>query len=250
MDQFNFKGFIFSLFVPAVMSGLGDSVNPCNFATLLIFIIVLSNIGHTPMRLFLFGGLFIVLAGGIQFLSVLGSWDHFLTLTIALEILCFGYLLIAAAFLFLGVMHALDWWRYKKQCNTECFKLQLPVFFQDKVENHSLNLKQKIFTITKHTIVVVFVAIFMPFIGAIYPQNEYVFIVHSFLMAGGDKGFAYWSFGLYSFAMVLPLIAAWLVIWFLALRKKRSVKIISYYKGIMAALFFATGIGLGYFFLQ
>jgi len=250
MGQLNFNEYIFSLFIPAIVTGLGDSFNPCNFATLLIFVTILSNIGNTSKRLFLFGGLFIVLAGGIQFLSALGSWDQFLTLTIALEILTYGYLLLAAAFLFLGVIHAMDWWRYKKQCNTECFKLRLPVFFQENVENRSLKLRQKIFKNIGNTIVVVFAAIFLPFIGAIYPQNEYVFVVHSFLMAGGDKGFVYQSFGLYSFAMVLPLIIAWLIIWFLALRKKRGGRIISYYKGVLAALYFAAGIGLGYFFLN
>jgi len=250
MVQYNLKGYIFSLLVPAFMSGLGDSINPCNFATLLIFITVLSNIGHTPMRLFFFGGLFIVLAAGVHYLSVFGSWDYFLTLTIALEILTFGYLLLSAAFLFLGAVHALDWLRYKKQRTAECFKLRMPAFFQDKVEGHSLTVRKKIFIMIRDIIAVAFAAILMPFISAIYPQNEYVFVVHSFLMAGGDKGFVRQSFGFYSFAMVLPLIIAWLIIWFLALQKKRSVKIISYYKGILAALYFATGIGLGYFFLH
>jgi len=250
MVQYNIRGYIFSLLVPAFMSGLGDSINPCNFATLLVFITVLSNVGHTPLRIFFLGGFFIILAARVHYLSVYGSWDYFLTLTIALEILTFGYRLLAAAFLFLGVVHALDWWKYKKKGSVDCFKLKLPVFFQDKVESHSLTVRKKIFIFVRDIITVVFAAILMPFISAIYPQNEYVFVVHSFLMAGGDEGFVRQSFGFYSFAMVLPLFIAWLIIWFLALRKKRTITTISYYKGILAVLYFATGIGLGYFFLH
>jgi hypothetical protein len=93
-------------------------------------------------------------------------------------------------------------------------------------------------------------AIIIPLVGTIYPQSEYVFIVHSFFMAGGDKELVQQSFDLYSFAMVLPLMITWLAIWILTLGKKRGAKVISYYKGILSALYIATGIGLGYFFLN
>lgn len=243
-------GFEFSLFVPVVMSGLGDSINPCNFTTLLIFIMILSRIGYTPIRIVVYGGLFICFAGGVQFLSVLGSWDQLLTLPIVLDVLRFGYLLTAAAFLYFGVVHILDWQRYKKDNDTKHFKLQLPVFFQDLAENCPPMKLKRILAVIQNISFVGFAAISMSLVGAVYPQNEYVFIVHSFLMSGGDRGFVYQNFSLYVFAMVLPLILAWVTILSLALRKKHSAKIISYYKGILSALFIATGIGLGCFFLN
>ena len=250
MNQSTLEKFDFSMLVPALTSGLGDSINPCNFATLLIFIIILSHIAYTPLRIIILGGLFIGLAGGVQWLSVTGLWDQLLTAKIILDAMRIGYLLIAAAFLFLGIMHILDWWRYKREHDTNCFKLQLPVFFRNKSENSPLKFWKKVLAFMSNVSLIFVAAIFMSFIGAVYPQSEYMYIVHSFLVSGGGREFARQSFGLYSLAMVLPLIITWFVILFLALWKKRGAKIISYYKGILSALFISTGLGLGYFFLN
>jgi len=250
MDQSTLKGFDFSVLVPALTTGLGDSVNPCNFATLLIFVTILSYIAHTPLRIIIFGGLFIAFAGGIQLLSVWGLLDQMLTQPIILDVIRIGYLLTAAVFLFLGIMHILDWWRYKQQSDTKCFKLPLPVFFRNKSEDHQLKLWKKVLIFSLNLCLVAFSAFIMSFIGTVYPQSKYMFVVHSFLMAGGDRGFAQQSFSVYSLAMILPLIIAWFVILCLALWKKRGVKIVSYYKGILSALFISTGLGLGYFFLS
>ena len=183
-------------------------------------------------------------------LSVMGFWDQLLTHPIILDIVRMGYLLIAAAFFFLGIMHILDWWRYKKERDTACFRLKLPVFFQSNIENRPLKWWQKVFAIVGDVGLIVFAAVMMSFIGTVYPQNEYLFIVHSFLVAGGDRGFAFQSFGLYSIVMVLPMIVAWIVVLCLALSKNRGAKIISYYKGILSALLVSTSIGIGYFFLK
>ena len=238
------------MLVGAFTSGLGDSINPCNFATILIFITILSYAAHTSKQLCLYGSLFIGLSGGIQYILVQGFLDPLLTSGIILEVIRYGYLLIAVAFLFLGGMHILDWKKYRKNNSTEYFKLQLPIFFQDRIKDQPLNVMQKVLQVVQNIGVFAFAAIILSFTGAVYPQSEYVFIVHSFLMAGQNDRLAYQSLGFYSFAMVLPLITVWLLIWFIALREKHKVKIISYYKGILASLFTATGIGLGYFFLN
>jgi len=250
MDQSALNGFDFSLLVPALTAGLRDSINPCNFASILILIIILSHIAHTPLRIILFGGLFIGLTGGVQMLSVMGFWDPLLTYPIILDVVRMGYFLVATAFLFLGTVHIIDWWRYKKIRDTACFKLKLPVFFQSKSESRPSKWWQKVLTITRKVITIVFAAVMMSFIGAVYPQSEYMFIVHSFFVSGGDRGFTFQSFGIYSIAMVLPMIMAWIIILCLALWKNRGAKMISYYKGILAALLISTSVGIGYFFLN
>lgn len=238
------------MFVGAFTSGLGDSINPCNFAMLLIFVTILSRVAYGPKEVFLYGCLFICISGGIQYFSVQGFFDQLLTLNIVLEIIRYSYLLIAAALLFLGAMHILDWKNYKKHNNIECFKLQSPVFFQDKFNDRPLDLKERSLAIVQNTGVIVFAASVLSFMGAVYPQSEYVYILHSFLMSGQNSVLAHQSLGFYSFAMVVPLIIIWFLICFIVFSGKRSVKIVSYYKGVSAALFIATGFGLGHFFLN
>lgn len=89
----------------------------------------------------------------------------------------------------------------------------------------------------------------MTFMGSIYPEDEYVFALLSFLLAGGDRGFTLQSFFLYSTAAVLPLIFAWLAILCIARKGTKSPKVVLYYKGILSALFLAAAVGVGYLFL-
>jgi len=96
----------------------------------------------------------------------------------------------------------------------------------------------------------VLIACAVTLLGSVYPQREYIFIVHSYLSAGGDVPFALWSFFQYSLASVLPLMVVWAGVFGAGSKARGNLKALRLYKVISAALFLGVGIGLGYFLLN
>lgn len=235
---------------PAFIIGVEDGINPCGFAAALILMLYLSFIGYTRRHIILYGGLLIFSAWLTQFTIAFGFWDYFLTLNGVLFVVQGLYWLLAGIFLVLGILNILDWWRYKKYLDMDCFRVKLPAFFRIRRASRVISQRRKIVLVMGIAILTFLVGEIVALMGSIYPQDEYIFIVHSFFMSGGDRVFVYWSMILYSFAMVLPMIVAWLMILVLVSLKKRNSKVILYYKGVTAALFLSTGTGLGCFLLK
>lgn len=240
----------FSFALPPVFKvGIYDGINPCGFATALIFVLYLSSVGYTQKRVFWLGLLFIVSSVVAQFGLACGLCDFIVTVPFVMLFLRIFYFLLAAIFLVLGVIHIMDRWQYGKYFNTKRFKCKVPVFFNDSQSEKPAASKTKRFLIIiEITLLTIAIGFFMTLCSSIYPQSEYIFIVHSYYMAGGDARFARLSFFQYSFATALPLAVVWIAILFSGLMKKKT-KVILYYKGISAALFLSVGIGLGYFLL-
>jgi len=241
----------FSLLSKAFLAGLGDSFSAGNIATVLIFVLFLSVIGLTGKRVFLLGLLFVGIVGGMQFSSVMGAWDHVITHLFFLNASRFIYLLLAIYFLYLGIVNIADWWKYKKSNDIQRFRLNLPVFLHcgDKPKVSIEGWLKKIFEAVRFILLTVFIAFVGALLALTFPQNEYIFIVHSFMMAGGDKIFVNLSFILYSLAVILPLIALWILIVWIFLKKRGDTKAILYYKLTGAALCLSAGIGIGCYFL-
>jgi len=250
MNEPNMGEYGFSVLFPALKIGVEDSINPCGIAAALIFVILCSYFGYRQRHIFWLGTLFIASAVGTQHMLGLGYWDLVLTAPFIFNFIRTTYLILAVTFIILGALNISDWRKYKKHLDIECFRLKLPVFFQDYQKNRLLTGKHKVLRVINIILFTAFTGFVVTLMGSIYPQNEYVFILHSFLLSGGDRGFVYTSFFLYSLAMNMPTIAAWLTIIWLTRKKKKNVRALLYFKGVISALFFSTGIGLGYFYLS
>lgn len=235
--------------LPAFTAGAYDGINPCGFASVLIFAVYLAYVGHTQKHIFWLGILFVISAILTHYTLAIGMFDAILLLPIALYAIRVIYWFLAASFLMFGVLNILDWWQYKKHFDVTCFRCTLPAYLNDSKSGQIAGIKKKIFTILLFILLAFFVAVTMTIAGSIYPQREYIFIVHSFLMAGGNSKFALLSFFQYSVASVLPLVLIWIVIFFVGCKARGKAKAISYYKGISSALFLSVGIGLGFFLL-
>ena len=250
MDLFNLWTKDFFLLIPALQVGMEDSLNPCGLASVVTFILFLSIVGKTKKRLFFLGLFYLIAALRFQWMSCKGYWDMFMVSPKILSIIMGVYGVMAAVFFFLGVVHLMDWIHYRRTLSIEHFKIKSPVFLmgrQAEISNHRIRviLKTAALVMTAY-----FLGGMMTLMGSMYPQQEYIFMVHSFGLSGGNRGFVQSSFFLYSFAMVMPVIAAWVGIFYGFFAQKRRQRNIVFYKGIMFALFCSSSFSLGYFLFR
>ncbi len=235
------------MLLPAFTVGMYDGVNPCNFASALVFLIYLSIIGKTQRRIFWLGSLFLMIIVATNVALAFGVFDSLMVMPFADKVVTIGYWAFTAAFFSFGFFDILDWGRYKKSSDTALFRRKLPAFLDELYPIESISVKKRILFGAIGVLVTILIAFGVTLAASIFPQREYVFIVHSFYIAGGDVLFAFWSFFQYSVALTLPLIAIWVIVLFLGRVGRTNAKVISYYKGISSALYLAVGVGLGYF---
>ena len=242
------QNFLFTL-LPAFKVGVNDAINPCGFATVLVFIYYLSAIGYTQKRVFWFGLLFILSSVAAHFGLTIGFFDPIVTSSLVLLLLRAFYFLLTSAFLVLGVLNIMDRWQYEKYSDVRRFRCKVPAFLKD-LENEKPYHKIKTFlVIVEFILLALVVGILVTVCSSLYPQREYIFIVHSYLMAGGNGRFAFASFFQYAVASTWPLVVAWAAVLCLNMARKKK-KAILYYKTILSALFLSVGVGLGYFLLS
>jgi hypothetical protein len=180
----------------------------------------------------------------------IGIFDSILTAPNILQMIRIVYWFLVCDFLIFGIFDIWDWLRYKKDFDASRFRSRLPAFLSDPQKGQVRNVGKRVLFGIQFVLLAFFFAVIMALAGSIYPQRDYIFIVHSYLMAGGDSKFAFWSFFQYSVASVLPLTVVWVVILCVGSKAREKVKVISYYKGISSALYLSVGIGLGVFLLQ
>lgn len=247
-DHHNLKQYSFFALLPAFKAGLYDGMNPCGFASALLLVLYLSWVGHTQRRVFWLGLMFIASSAITHFLLATGLFDAMITdFTVTL---CFQifYFVLVAVFLILGVFNMMDRRQYEKHFDTGKFRCKVPAFLKSR-PGETPESKMKEFLVAVELILSAMIAgIFVTLCASIYPQREYIFIVHSYLMAGGNAKFAFLSFFQYGIASVLPLVIAWFAVFLLGLGRTKT-NVILYYKGIAAALFLSVGAGLEYFLL-
>jgi len=239
----------FSL-IPSLTFGVSDGINPCGVTTSLIFFIFLVRVAHTRRQILLLGFVYIIAAGVANYFLLMGAGDIILQGAFIQKMIRILYLVFACVFVLTGVWHFVDWWRYKCANDVKCFRIKLPGFFG---QQPCLKTSSKVAAIFRKGLIAL-VGIILAFLTAImaniYPQSEYIFILHSFMMSGGDLVFVWWSFVLYSLAFILPVIITWVFIIWMSERSLVTGKFVSYFKGVLAAVLIATGIGLGYVFLK
>ena len=108
MDSHNFKPFYFFTLLPAFTVGIQDGINPCGFASALIFIMYLSVAGHTQKSIFWLGLLFIVSSVLAHFGLTIGVLDFIIIAPAIVRLLRIFYFLLAATFLILGIFNIVD----------------------------------------------------------------------------------------------------------------------------------------------
>jgi len=242
-------GFDPSIAVNVWSAGFMDGVNPCNFAAALIFIIYLSMFGFSVKRIVSLGGLYILCAGSVYYSSLTGSWDALLTTPGFLATARTLHLMMAVGFILMSVFELIDWSSCRKGHSVTHARLRLPAYFTEKTDGHehlAMSMGQVIGSIT----VAVLFAMIATMAALTYPQSKLIFIVHSYwLSVGSDKWFSHQLFFLYTAAMMTWMIVAWIKVWWLCFKRKKSLRTVLFYKAVLSALFLSTGIGLGLYYL-
>ena len=238
---------IFQLW-PAVKNGFFDGLNPCAGAILLIFVMVLSGVGYTGKRIFVFGLLFIGVTIFMHYVSAIGFWDYLWTLPVVTYWVRIVYFVLSCGFCVIGVLDVADRFRYERHGDIRKFRMPLPIFFCATEGGSHLSTWLRVAILGVSGVVIILMAALLTFASAIYPQSEYVFVLHSHLLSGSNVSLSSRSIFTYSTMMVLPLVIAWLIIFWIGTRKKRNKVLILFYKSILSALFISIGVGLAFSF--
>jgi hypothetical protein len=235
---------------PAFTTGIKDSLNPFWIAGVLFFVLLLSTEAHTRNRAVSIGLFFIVSAGMTQYWLTRGLGDPFFTQGYFLNVVAYYYLLVALIFFIIGGLNWSDWWGYKNFYNTDRFRFKLPVFLRRPEGDFTgsglwvgLNLVRSVF-------LAFFTGMVFTFTASIAPQDKYIYILYSHLLANGDMAFVNGSYILYSLGFVVPSAVIWMVVVWLTAQKEQGSVFISYYKGVSAIVFLLTGLGLTYWVSQ
>ena len=234
----------------AFKAGLGDSINPCVLASVLLFIVYISFQGKSKRRIFFLGLLYILASVRMQQMIIAGFWDGLLMNSVVQRLISIVYFCIAVGFIVLSALHFLDWQSSRFGYDKRRLWLNGPAFLHARKDTA---LKPGI----RCAIQLVFAAIsaylisaVFTLIAAIYPQTEYIYIVHSFGVSGGDRNLVKGMFFYYSVAMALPVIVVWVVLMLGKLFSNGRTNIQVFYNGVMASLFCSGGLGLMYFVLR
>lgn len=234
--------------LPAFTVGIQDGMNPCGFVSALILVLFLARVGHTRKHVFGLGLVFLLSSLVTDYGLSIGMFDFLLTSSIVTGLIRGLYFFLAAGFIVLGGINIFDRLQYEKYFNPQLFKHATPAFLKDT--RGGLEAKEKgFFVLVKLILLAVGIGAFVTLLSTIYPQQDFIYIIHSYYLSGGEKSFAYASFVQYSIALVLPQLIAWVAVLFLGEMRARR-KVVLYYKGISAALFLSVGIGLGHFLLR
>lgn len=237
----------FDLLYPALQAGFKDVLNPYNAATVLVFLIILSIWARKPLNIVLVGGVFIFTIGCAYFTSVFGYWDGLYLNEPFTSLIYIIYLLLGGAFILLGILEIMDRVRFKRESRIERFRLRLPCFFREDQGMKSRGRLISIILGIGSILLTFFIAQFIGVLAASFPQDEYIYVVYSFLLSGGNKGFVLRTFLLYCLVLIMPLIIAWIVVYFCSKKCKGNLRAVLIYKTVLSALYIATGVGLGCF---
>ena len=149
MNQCNSNRYSSFVLLPAFTAGFYDTLNPCSFASALIFILYLSSVGYTQKRVFWLGFLFIISAALAHFALVVGFFDRILLAPFIGRLLHLFYFLLGIVFLFLGAANIRDWWQHKKYSDVKCFKCKTPAFLQDAQSENLVGGKRRFLVFLK-----------------------------------------------------------------------------------------------------
>ena len=234
----------------AFKAGLGDGINPCILASVLIFIVYLSFFGETKRRIFVLGLLYVFAAVRMQEMITAGLWDGLLIGPLTQRAINIIYLFLSAGFSVLGVLNFLDWRSQRFSSGMKSLRLKTPAFLRVTEESTVSFGTRSALRIILIAILAFLIGAVVTLLAAIYPQTEYIYIVYSFLVSGGDKNLVRDMFFYYSVATALPLIITWVALMLVNLLFKGRENVCVLYNGAMAALYCSGGLGLGYFALQ
>jgi hypothetical protein len=186
----------------------------------------------------------------MQQMIIAGYWDVLLTSSLIIDAINILYLILSVGFITLGILNILDWGGYKKLGSIDSFRIKIPAFSMESRKNNTRIGGKGIAKLIAVILLTAFCGLLLNLMGAIYPQAEYMYIVHSFGVSGGNIDFVNFMFLHYSVAMSLPMIIAWIVMIVAKFSKTKKLGFVLYFKGIMAALLCASGAGLGYFVIR
>ena len=243
------KNSFFEIF-SAMKAGFYDGINPCSGATFLLFLVILSWIGYTRKRVLIFGSLFFVSSIFVQYFSAVGLFDYTWIFPVYVFWTRIAYFSLAAIFYVIGFLDFSDRVSFRKHGDIAKFRMPVPEFFLEtknpRQDSSWLNMLVLGFT----GILIFLIAGLLNFGSSIYPQGEYIFILHSQLMAGSSGIFTLCSVLLYCIMILFFPIAGWFAIIWMSNGAKKSNGVILFYKNILSALFLSIGIGLSIFFLS
>jgi len=197
-----------------VATGLGDSINPCAFTVLVFFMSFLAFIGYKRKKIFLIGGIFILIVFLTYLLIGLGIFNAFKSLGVyyILQILITFFTMLFA-FILAG-LNIFDYVIYKKTNNPEKTILKLPGIIKQKIHGvirDNVDTREKTGHIEKTFIGIVISTVVCAFLVTLLESvctgQMYLPIIVFLTVSAPTKLLAIYYLILYNLMFVLPLAA-------------------------------------------
>ncbi len=245
------------MFLEVFVQGLRDGLSFLPMVNALVFFVFLMIMGRTKSRIFIIGFFFILSLWAAHLLVVFGIFDSLLNQKATIIVTRIIYLLLALGFVVLGCCYLFDWYRYQKNSNPQHFFIKPAWLNKKDSESRGNILKFELRELGRLSLLSV-AAIMMGSVLMVLSSisiDDYGTFIDFMGWAEGGHGKAVWLLTIYMFALTFPIFCVWILTFVAALSAKfnrvtTSVTQTSLLKIIAAAIFLASGIGLGYTFLR
>ena len=183
-------------FVNILVYGLGDALNPCNLATMVMFAALLGWLRDRYLFGVSLGCIFIGVSYAASLIYLAGGLMNILYSILFFDVMRVFYCVIGVVFLLIGFLHLVDWARIQKGDLT---RILLPFSSDGKGQQLSKVLG---------TTSVVVLAIILNATATIWPANKSIMFYANYLFVPGVFLSTLFMLATYSLMLTLPLTAA------------------------------------------
>lgn len=234
-----------SSWVIVILAGLGDGVNPCAFATVILFVSMLTAIGRSRREILAVGGSFILavfltyFAIGLLFYYVRGLMIHLEFVSLLIDVVAFLFVLLV------GVLSLYDAVKALRTGGRGEMVLVLPESLKDRIRK-----RLRVSAHSRSLIVGSFITgIIISFLEAACTGQIYFPLVNILVTSG--EGFAEGMLKLlgYNLAFILPLMVVFVSVFFGASSEtvaKAARRRVWLTKLLLALVFLGMGTWLGF----
>ena len=250
-SQFFSNPFLATLYL--FFLGLKNSFNPCALATVLVIQLFIRKFAYNRRMVLRLGFIAIVSVFLNYILLAVGYWDKFLEKAIAHNMFYKSYLTLAVIFLIVGIIHFVDWVRYLKKNDLNCFLIRVPRFITDRDSLQPILSRTDPFKKVALYIAAFYLGVALAVLASIWPQDPELYVSSYFMVTSGKSLGISLMFAFYSLGYVFLLIIIWVSVFYVTRSQKRKEKVlqhISLIKIVFSSVFLSVGAGLMYFFLS
>ena len=176
--------------------GLGDALNPCNLATMVMFAALLGWFRHRHLSTVQLGRSFIGISYFASLVYMAGGLMNILYSITFFKVVRVLYCVIGVVFFVVGIIHLVDWMRIKKG---DLARISLALFDDGKGRPFSKNFG---------AFYAIALAIVLNATATIWPTNKFIMFYSNYLFMPGAFKSTLGMLAIYCLMLTAPLVVA------------------------------------------